>query len=97
MDNDCFKFIVSGKPLFHDLPQPGSTPIQALSMDDLKSPSVWLSYMTGSHPIDDWIESAVLQSMTKMQLEASNSNIVEGTTQSMNIWHHTNSLSDQCL
>jgi hypothetical protein len=36
---DTYKFVVNTGPLFRDLPDPGKTPIQAMSMDDLKSSS----------------------------------------------------------
>jgi hypothetical protein len=35
--DDCYKFVVNTGPLFQNLPDPGKTPIRAMSMDDLKS------------------------------------------------------------
>jgi hypothetical protein len=52
MDDDCFKFIVSARPLFRNLPQPGRTPIQSLSMDDLKSPSTYLQQVIDSATVE---------------------------------------------
>ena len=49
MDDDCFKFVISAKPLFCNLPQPGRTPILALSMDDLKSASMCSQTLIDSH------------------------------------------------
>jgi hypothetical protein len=40
-----FKFVVNSGPLFRNLPDPAKTPIQAMSLADLKSSSTCCNYI----------------------------------------------------
>ena len=39
IDRDCFQFVVNTASLFRNLPDPGKTPIRAMTLEELMSSS----------------------------------------------------------